>query len=52
MRDWITGVGVENIGKKLVNSREGKVEFEKPSVSAGGHGAVACRSCRSKLHGK
>ena len=35
VREWISGVGVENIGKKLVNSREGKVEFEKPSVSWG-----------------
>lgn len=33
VREWISGVGVENIGKRLVNSREGKVEFEKPSVS-------------------
>lgn len=32
VREWISGVGVENIGKKLVNSREGKVEFEKPSM--------------------
>ena len=25
--------GVENIGKRLVNSREGKVEFEKPVMA-------------------
>ena len=24
---------MENIGKRLVNSREGKVEFDKPPVS-------------------
>ena len=32
VREWIGGVGVENIGKRLVNSREGKVEFDKPSM--------------------
>ena len=25
--------GLENIGKRLVNSREGKVEFEKPKMT-------------------
>jgi hypothetical protein len=32
VRDWISGTGVDNIGKRLVNSREGKVEFDKPSM--------------------
>ena len=25
--------GVENLGKRLVNSKEGKVEFERPSMN-------------------
>lgn len=33
VRDFIKGLGVENIGPRLVNSREGKVEFEKPVMS-------------------
>jgi hypothetical protein len=33
VRDFIMGTGVENIGQRLVNSREGKVEFEKPAMS-------------------
>lgn len=33
VRDWIGSLGVENIGTRLVNSREGKVEFEKPAMS-------------------
>ena len=36
VRDWITTIGVENIGKRLINSRDGKVEFDKPSVSERG----------------
>jgi hypothetical protein len=32
VRDFIKGIGVENIGKRLINSREGKVDFEKPSM--------------------
>ncbi|EFN60125.1 hypothetical protein CHLNCDRAFT_133490 [Chlorella variabilis] len=32
VREWIQGTGVENIGKRLVNSREGKVEFDKPPM--------------------
>jgi hypothetical protein len=32
VRDFITGIGVENIGKRLINSREGKVNFEKPAM--------------------
>ena len=33
VRDWIAGTGIENIGLRLVNSREGKVEFEKPKMT-------------------
>jgi len=33
VRDFITETGIENIGTRLVNSRAGKVEFEKPSMS-------------------
>ncbi len=33
VRDWIVEIGVENMGKRLVNSREGKVEFSKPMMS-------------------
>jgi hypothetical protein len=32
VRDFISGIGVENIGKRLINSREGKVNFEKPAM--------------------
>jgi hypothetical protein len=32
VRDFIQGIGVENIGKRLINSREGKVDFEKPAM--------------------
>ena len=32
VRDFITNTGIENIGTRLVNSREGKVEFEKPAM--------------------
>eukprot|EP00775_Hariotina_reticulata_P003393 gene3393-3667_t len=32
VRDFIQGIGVENIGKRLINSREGKVNFEKPAM--------------------
>ena len=33
VREFIETLGVENLGKRLVNSREGKVEFEKPAMS-------------------
>jgi hypothetical protein len=33
VRDWIEKLGVENIGKRLINSREGAVEFEKPAMT-------------------
>ena len=28
----MTEIGVENLGKRLINSREGKVEFERPNM--------------------
>ncbi|NBJ04533.1 ribulose 1,5-bisphosphate carboxylase small subunit, partial [Lachnospiraceae bacterium] len=33
VRKWIGGVGVEGIGKKLVNSRDGPVTFEQPKIT-------------------
>jgi len=33
VREFVEGTGLENIGKRLVNSREGKVEFEKPRMT-------------------
>ena len=33
VREFVEGTGLENIGTRLVNSREGKVEFEKPKMS-------------------
>jgi hypothetical protein len=33
VRDFISGVGIENVGKRLINSKEGKVEFEKPAMN-------------------
>ena len=33
VRKWVTGTGVENIGKKLVNSREGPPTFEQPKMT-------------------
>ncbi|EFN51173.1 hypothetical protein CHLNCDRAFT_141315 [Chlorella variabilis] len=35
VHDWIMGTGVENIGKRLINSKEGKVTFDKPSMDLG-----------------
>jgi SpoVK/Ycf46/Vps4 family AAA+-type ATPase len=32
VRDFVGELGVENIGKRLVNSREGKIVFEKPDI--------------------
>lgn len=32
VRDFIGRVGMENLGKRLINSREGKVDFEKPAM--------------------
>jgi hypothetical protein len=33
VRKWVAGVGVENIGKRLVNSREGPPTFEQPEMT-------------------
>ncbi|KAH7424183.1 hypothetical protein KP509_12G094300 [Ceratopteris richardii] len=33
VRKWIVDVGVENMGKKLVNSREGPPTFQKPAMT-------------------
>eukprot|EP00195_Chlamydomonas_chlamydogama_P006160 CAMPEP_0202890648 /NCGR_PEP_ID=MMETSP1392-20130828/986_1 /ASSEMBLY_ACC=CAM_ASM_000868 /TAXON_ID=225041 /ORGANISM="Chlamydomonas chlamydogama, Strain SAG 11-48b" /LENGTH=420 /DNA_ID=CAMNT_0049574263 /DNA_START=36 /DNA_END=1298 /DNA_ORIENTATION=- len=33
VRDFVSGLGVENLGKRLINSREGKVQFEKPRMT-------------------
>ena len=33
VREFVAGIGIENIGTRLINSREGKVEFEKPEMS-------------------
>ncbi|GFP81753.1 ribulose bisphosphate carboxylase/oxygenase activase chloroplastic [Phtheirospermum japonicum] len=33
VRKWIGGVGVDNIGRKLVNSREGPPKFEQPKMT-------------------
>jgi hypothetical protein len=32
VREFVESIGIENIGKRLINSREGKVEFEKPKM--------------------
>ena len=32
VRDFVVSTGIENIGRRLVNSKEGKVEFEKPEM--------------------
>ena len=33
VRKWISGIGVENVGKKLVNSKEGPPSFEQPKMT-------------------
>lgn len=33
VRGFITDLGIENLGKRLVNSKEGKVTFEKPTMN-------------------
>lgn len=33
MRKWVAGVGVEGVGKKLVNSKEGPPTFEQPKMT-------------------
>jgi len=32
VREWIGDIGVENMGKKLVNSKDGPPEFNKPNM--------------------
>ncbi|KAI3974591.1 hypothetical protein MKX01_039711, partial [Papaver californicum] len=34
VRKWIGGIGVEGIGKKLVNSKDGPPTFEQPKMTA------------------
>ena len=33
VRNWVNGIGVENIGKNLVNSKAGPPTFEKPVMT-------------------
>ncbi|KAK6943621.1 ATPase, AAA-type, core [Dillenia turbinata] len=33
VRKWISGIGVENIGRRLVNSKEGPPTFEQPKMT-------------------
>ncbi|XP_061368977.1 ribulose bisphosphate carboxylase/oxygenase activase 2, chloroplastic [Gastrolobium bilobum] len=33
VRNWISGIGVDGIGKKLVNSKEGPPTFEQPKMT-------------------
>lgn len=33
VRKWVASVGVENIGSRLVNSREGPPTFEQPEMT-------------------
>ena len=33
VRDFVNDIGVENVGKRLVNSREGKVVFDAPEIN-------------------
>jgi hypothetical protein len=33
VRDWVKGVGYENLGKSLVNSKSGPPSFEKPRMT-------------------
>lgn len=33
VRKWVGGIGVENMGKRLVNSKDGPVTFEKPAMT-------------------
>ncbi|KAI3896914.1 hypothetical protein MKX03_002585 [Papaver bracteatum] len=34
VRKWISGIGVDGIGKKLVNSKDGPPTFEQPKMTA------------------
>lgn len=33
VRKWVSGIGVEKIGKSLVNSKEGPPTFKKPAMT-------------------
>lgn len=33
VRNWIAGLGVDKVGKRLVNSREGPPTFEQPKMT-------------------
>lgn len=33
VRNWIASIGVENVGKRLVNSREGPPTFDQPKMA-------------------
>ncbi|MGC9642437.1 UNVERIFIED_CONTAM: hypothetical protein KWE97_19810, partial [Acinetobacter pittii] len=33
VRKWVGSTGIENIGKRLVNSRDGPVTFEQPKMT-------------------
>ncbi|XP_052174551.1 ribulose bisphosphate carboxylase/oxygenase activase, chloroplastic-like isoform X2 [Diospyros lotus] len=33
VRKWISGIGVENVGKRLVNSKEGPPTFDQPKMT-------------------
>lgn len=33
VRKWVSGIGVENIGKSLVNSKSGPPTFDKPAMT-------------------
>lgn len=33
VKKWISGIGVENIGKRLLNSREEPQTFEQPNMT-------------------
>jgi hypothetical protein len=33
VRDFISGTGIENLGKRLINSKQGAVSFERPQMN-------------------
>lgn len=33
VRKWISGIGVDAIGKRLVNSKEGPPQFDQPKMT-------------------
>lgn len=33
MREFVEATGIENLGKRLVNSKDGKVEFDPPKMN-------------------